>query len=1227
MNRTQLKNYAPAARRDFINAITNRARTLGITETNIADAKVEGDVLMIDGRPHAAALAPLRKKLVERINLEGFDQVMQAMAYTWFNRFVAIRYMEIHGYLDYGYRVLSHPQGHNSPEILQQASHVELPGLKKEQVIDLQLDGNKDAELYRMLLIAQCNALNSAMPFLFERIDDETELLLPDNLLHSDSVIRQLVNSIDEDNWQEIEIIGWLYQFYISERKDEVMGKVVQSADIPAATQLFTPNWIVKYLVQNSIGAQWLATYPESDLKERMDYYIEPAEQTEDVQQQLAAITPDELNPEELTLIDPACGSGHILVEAYDLFKELYRERGYPRHKIPRLILEKNLYGLDIDTRAAQMAGFALLMKARADSPRVLSTTPALNVHALHDSGEMDDQAIAHELYQAAIQLEGGESFESGQLFGGAQLATQHSSGLTENDLRELIRFFEHGRTFGSLLTVSKELGQKLPLLQSLLEQVLEGGNALAQSHARDVLEGFLKPAQLLAANYDAVVANPPYMGNKYYTPVLKKFINKHYKKSKADLYSAFIERNLSLSVKNGSVGMITIPNWMFLSSFEDIRKSILDNQYVYTFTHNGRGVWGSDFGSCSFVIKNTAIEKAKGSYRRLFEKQGSIATNNELLERFFTFPTYYSTPNQFQKIPGSPLAYWVSDETRSVFESSKGLGSYAKPLIGMRTGNNDRFMRCWHEVSLLECNFKSKSSADAVSSGKRWFPYQKGGGFRRWYGNLDYVVNWKNNGHEIKENTLTNYPQLSWDNLGWKISNERYYFQEGITWTATSSSYFGVRYAEEGCLFDVKGSFCIPASEYLKPLLGVLCCSFTQAIVKVLNPTVEIQPRDIAAIPYWEDRLTTHKPELEQTITLLIDMAKTDWNLYEGAWNFSANPLIISPFPLATISESYQTWQTQNQQTIIQMQQLEEENNRLFIDAYGLQDELTPEVPIEQITLTVNPPYRYGAGKTEAEYENLFRTDTMKELVSYAIGCMMGRYSLDKEGLVYAHAENKDFDASQYNSFAADDDGIIPITDTDWFADDACNRLVEFIETVWLREKRDGSLRDKNLMFLAEGLGKKASEAPVDTLRRYLSRDFFKDHLKTYKKRPIYWLFSSGKQKAFECLVYLHRYNEGTLSRMRHEYVLPLLGKYESRIKLLQDNIASASSTSARKKMEKELNQRQNQQLELRKYDEQLRHYTDQRIVLDLDDGVKVNYGKFGTLLANVKDVTGKKA
>ncbi len=735
MNRTQLKNYAPAARRDFITAITNRARTLGITDKGIAESKVEGNVLMIDGRPFPAALAPLRRKLVERINRDGFDQVIQAMAYTWFNRFVAIRYMEIHGYLDHGYRVLSHPQGQTTPEILQQASHVDLPGLNKEQVIDLQLDGNKDAELYRMLLIAQCNALNSAMPFLFERLDDETELLLPDNLLHSDSVIRQLVNSIDESNWNEIEIIGWLYQFYISERKDEVMGKVVASADIPAATQLFTPNWIVKYLVQNSIGAQWLATYPDSDLKQQMDYYIEPAEQTDDVKQQLAVITPDELNPEELTLIDPACGSGHILVEAYDLFKELYRERGYSRHKIPKLILEKNLYGLDIDTRAAQMAGFALLMKARADSPRVLSSTPKLNVHALRDSGVSGEWlVVSDELFRAAVEVEsGGGSGEwpvvSGELFGGVDEGVTHSSGLAVDDIQALIQLFENGTTFGSLLTVPEELKAKLPQLQTLLEQVLESGNALAQSHAREVIEGFLKPAQLLAANYDAVVANPPYMGGKGMNAPLKKFAKDFYKDAKADLFACFIERGFTLAKPEGHNAMVTMQSWMFLSSYQAMREAILSKHTIISLMQIGFNSFpelNSKIVQCAvFTIKNSSIEGAQGKYVNLNKAPQSADKNQVFLSKSGRIDSVVEQKILFN-IPSSPIAYALSSQILLAYKNKKLVRELAPPKQGIKTGENDRFLRLWSEVDHIKFEL---GKPDLYENGHKWFPCSKGGG------------------------------------------------------------------------------------------------------------------------------------------------------------------------------------------------------------------------------------------------------------------------------------------------------------------------------------------------------------------------------------------------------------------------------------------------------------------------------------------------------------------
>jgi hypothetical protein len=634
MNRTKLKNYAPQARRDFIQAMTDRAAYFGLTAKKIEPVVEKGDVAVIGGRSHPRAVAKKRKQLEDRIKAHGFEQTMEALAYTWFNRLIAIRFMELHGYLDHGYRVLSHPEGKPTPEILEHAEHVDLPGLKKETVIDLKLAGNKEAELYRLLLTAQCNALNSAMPFLFEKIDDETELLLPDNLLHSDSLIRKLVGEIDEEDWQAVEIIGWLYQFYISEKKDEVIGKVVASEDIPAATQLFTPNWIVKYLVQNTLGRQWLATYPQSSLRQQMQYYIEPAEQTPEVQEQLKAITPGSLNPEELTLLDPACGSGHILVEAYDLFKAIYQERGYRAKDIPSLILQKNLFGLEIDDRAAQLAAFALMTKARADDRRIFDGAAKPSLLALQESRDMSATSITDALNAPINKEDVAPEYlfeeieeEKAGLFSKKALAEK--GHVSQADIAYLLELFESAKTFGSLIQIPPKLAGKLPEIENRLDDVLKHGDLThASAH---VIRPLLQQARLLSRRFDAVVANPPYMGDKYFSEKLKAFVTDKYKSAKADLYACFILRNSVFAKPNGFVGMITIPNWMFISSFEDVRRYLLDSQTFDSFIHNGRGVFGSDFGTCAFTFRNVSLPSYRAVFRRLFDKQGSVASNEEL--------------------------------------------------------------------------------------------------------------------------------------------------------------------------------------------------------------------------------------------------------------------------------------------------------------------------------------------------------------------------------------------------------------------------------------------------------------------------------------------------------------------------------------------------------------------------------------------------------------------
>jgi type II restriction/modification system DNA methylase subunit YeeA len=1164
MNRSILKKYAPQARRDFIQAVTDRASYYGLTKKKTEPVTVQGDTALIGGRAFPKKVADQRKRLEERIARRGYAQVMEAVAYTWFNRLVAIRFMELHGYLEHGYRVLSHPSGGNTPELLEHADSVDLPGLDPQQVIDLKLAGNKDSELYRMLLIAQCNALHSAMPFLFERIDDETELLLPDNLLHSDSLIRTLVSEIPEEDWQEVEIIGWLYQFYISEKKDQVIGKVVKSEDIPAATQLFTPNWIVKYLVQNSLGRQWVATYPNSSLKGEMEYYIEPAEQTPEVQQQLKAITPDRLDPEQLTLLDPACGSGHILVEAYDLLKAIYQERGYPKKDIPRLILTKNLYGLEIDDRAAQLAAFALMMKARADDRRIFAQGIQPHVLSIQESKGLDAKEITEAL--------------------NAPLSGNGAAGdISQADVAHLIELFEHGKTFGSLIRVPEKLAENLPGISQRNTQALTSGDLFAQTAARS-LTALAEQSQLLTKRYQAVVMNPPYLNGM--PARLKAYVNDNFPDNKADLFAVFIERGFELAAEHGFNALITMHSWMFLSSFEALRIKLLESKTLLTMAHLGPRAFSSISGevvqTTAFVCSNRLIASYRPTFFGLTDGDEE-EKRTRLRSRSCSFSQFLQ--EEFKAIPGEPVAYWTSRVFRSAFENSQCVRDAAKLCSGLQTGDNERFLRHWWEVCHQNIGFGMRSNEESVESRRMWFPFNKGGPFRKWAGNNELVVNWFDGGEELHAMK----PKAV-------LRNYKYYFRRGITWSALASKQLSMRLHEEGFIFADKGETMFPHAENdFAVLISYLNSVVANHFVAAVSPTLDFHTGPIGNLPFR--RPATAGQHAQELISLSLE----DWNSSETAWDFVRHPLLaISPL----VSASFSDWERRCVATIQRVKALEEENNRLFIEAYELSGELTPEVPEDQITLYRPDP-----------------EEDIQRLISYAIGCMMGRYSLDKPGLIYAHSGGEGFDPGEYQTFPADSDGIIPITDFEWFDDDAANRLEEFIATAWPKDHLE-----ENLKFIAESIGQKKSESARDAIRRYLSSGFYKHHLSLYKKRPIYWLFSSGKQRAFQCLVYLHRYNAGTLSRMRTEYVIPLSGKIESRIDQLELDIEAASSTSHQKKLTKERDALVKHREELQTFDEKLRHYADQRITLDLDDGVKANYGKFGDLLAEVKAITGNK-
>jgi hypothetical protein len=1168
MNKAILKFYAPQARKDFIAAVTARANQLGLSlkagSLEVAPAQTQGDVTVIGGQAWPSKVSGQRDKLIERIHKDGFEHAMEAVAYTWFNRFAALRYMELHDYLGHGHRALSSTAG-GLPDILTHATDLsnDLPGLSAAKVTELKLAGNRDGELYRMLLVAQCNALSRTMPFLFERIDDDSELLLPDNLLRSDSVIAKLVAEIPEEDWAEVEIIGWLYQFYITEKKDQVIGKVVKSEDIPAATQLFTPNWIVQYLVQNSVGRLWLMANPQSTLAKEWPYYITPAEQTPEVQAQLDAIVQtrvssdgDTLNPESITVLDPACGSGHILVVAYDVLKAIYLERGYQPKTIPRLILEKNLYGVDIDDRAAQMAGFALLMKARADDRRILSSAGhsndyqsiKLNIVALQDSKELDAEEISKHLNSFHIQ---------------------------STTVFELIETFKHADNFGSLIDISTNIQAQLTEISVALEKASISGDMYARSAASDFLP-IVQQAQIISMKFDALVANPPYIAAKAMNSQLKGYVERNFSEGKGDLFAAFFVRGKSFLKKGGSICFMTPFTWMFLSSYEAFRNFLLRELPLTSLVHpEYHSIWESAaVPICAFCAQRVEDYVGSAAFIGLSdvvgpEKQADLLLNNSKVLSW-TRRFDVKLPD-LSLIPGAPIAYWISNKVRRAFNDNPKVGTVAiKITKGIFTGENARFIREWHEVPIHD---------------QRWVIYSKGGAFRKWYGNASYKLLW-----EDGQGQLSKFP-------GAGLGSSKYFGKPHFVWSKLTSSSISFRYDNDEVFFDD----CSPAIIMDKPnyaILSLLNSKVAALMIKLINPTLNYQSGDISKLPILDDLNDSDINQLSINAEKCVAIARDDWNDYETSWAFKFLPFLNK----SKLKNAWEDWEKITLDRIEIMRNFEETNNKILINAYGLDNEIQPDVPEAQITL----------GRAEREKD-------CQRLISYAIGCIMGRFSLDEPGFIYADSLNSGFKAGRYATFPADADGIVPITDDLWFDDDAPSRIREFLRAVW-----GPDTLEENIVWLAESLGTKASETPDETIRRYIADKFFKDHLLTYKKRPIYWLFSSGKQRAFQALVYLHRYHEGTLARLRAEYVVPLTGKIQSRVEMLQKDAAAASSTAARNKLAKEVEKLKKKHVELLAYDEQLRHYADMRIPLDLDDGVKVNYGKFGDLLAEVKVITG---
>ena len=1208
MNTNNVKKYAPKARKAFIEAMSKQAAKYGITKKKIEPAEQKGDLVLIGDRPFPASVIKPRERLVKRIEQQGFDQVMEHVAYSWFNRLCAIRYMERKGFLDHGRRVLSAADGSASvPQILEECLDVELPGLDQAKVRELKLDGTKDEELYRELLLAQCHALHQAMPFLFEAVADESELLLPENLTKTDSLIRDLVASVPDEDWDHIEIIGWLYQFYISEKKDQVMGKVVKSEDIPAATQLFTPNWIVQYLVQNSVGRQWLQTYPDSPLKEKMPYYIEPAEQTPEVQAELAAIISKDLKPETLSCIDPAVGSGHLLIEAYKVFKAIYEERGYRTRDIPQLILENNLFGLDIDDRAGQLAGFALMMLAREDDRRIFGRNIRLNVLSLQESSNVNLPSIWR-----SLNLTG--EWQSGTSQGLFEEEQQDLSAFAEDNryqlLQKTLERFKQAKTFGSLIDVPHDDYQGLKeIFVTLCE--LEGSGDSMQKAAATQLLAYVHQALLLSKKYHAVVANPPYMGGKCMNMDIKNFGKKVYPNSKSDLFAIFMERTFGLLCANGINAQVNMQSWMFLSSYEKLRESLIEERTVFSLAHFGARAFSQISGevvqTCAWVIGNSKIKNYTPIYFRLVdlsedEKKRSLLSGKNSFSGL--------SVEDFREIPGSPFAYWFNSNELAIFRSKK-LKEIYHPRQGNTTTNNDRFVRSWWEVDADRVVLDVKTPEQLSEPGLKWVPYNKGGGSRRWFGLNESLVNWEFNGREIKA-----IPHSV-------VANENMYFAPGITWsTVTTSRSPGFRRYGVGFVFDNKGaSIRVDSDQEAHYILAILNSFIVEEYVAQIAPSVSLQPGDIAKTPIIGTSIESREI-INGCVSRLIEISISDWNSSEVSWGFNANVLANQGLEFKKICETFNALLLKVISNTKVTIDTENQLNNILSDLYGVPvPENSQRKSKDDITLT----YVAEEGSSTSE----IKSSVFVDLVSYAVGCMLGRYSLNRPGIVHAHQNSRKFadlvSAGSYQKYSADDDGIIPLTDQEWFSDDATNRFREFVKVVWGEDHLH-----ENLDFVAESLclhaiKPKKSESSMDTIRRYLSTQFYKDHLKTYKKRPIYWLFSSGKQKAFECLVYLHRYNEGTLARMRTEYVIPLTAKMAAYAQKLENDKEASGSAAEVKRLEKEIAQLHKQQVELSEFDEKLRHYADQRISLDLDDGVKANYGKFGDLLAEVKAITGE--
>ncbi len=1150
MDKNAIKKFATEARRELMARVSQRALLYGISPE--AEANPEDDV--VEGRLLSSTEKRQRAALIEAIKEKSYDQVMEEVAYTWFNRFCALRFMEVNGYLPGRVRVFTDENNAFKPQILAEAIHLEMEGLDREKVFAYK-EADANDELYKYLLITQCNALSDLLPKMFQKIADVTELLFPDNLLREGSVLYQMIETIPEDDWKDaVQIIGWLYQYYNSEKKDEVFAALkknvkISKENIPAATQLFTPDWIVRYMVENSLGRLWVEGHPDEALKSNWKYYLEEAGQEPEVEEGLEAIRKAyrEMKPEDIRCIDPCCGSGHILAYLFDILLQIYESYGYRTREAVESIVKNNLYGLDIDERAAQLAYFSVMMKARQYDRSFFSRGIQPHVHAIEESNKLDPHAVDY--------------------FCGGDEKLKGAVATIVDELHD-------AKEYGSIISVSS---QDWDGLFNRFHEI-KGEVDLRGEAARKQLLPLVEIAQVLAQKYDVVVTNPPYMGASGMSAKLSDYVKKNYPDSKSDLFAVFIEKCGKMLKKNGYQAMITQHSWMFLTSFEKLRGKLL-NKDIMSMAHLGarafEEIGGEVVQTTSFVLRKSYIENYKGTYCRLVEPTTERGKEDMFLSKENRYDVDQSI---FSKIPGSPVAYWISTNFCEIFEMDK-IEQYALKICkGGYTGNNDKFLRLWEEV-------------DYNSIPTKWNKYSKGGGYRRWYGSSEYVIFWENDGSELKQN-----PRAG-------MGASQYYGKPHFVWSGISTGLSSFRYDRREVFFDDVSPAMVFSKEENWKLLQLLNSKVVQKILSLIAPTIHFQVGDIKQIPVHPNVQRID----EEIVKNCIELCRIDWDSFETSWDFKGHPLVQE---VSTISEAFGQWKTECEDRFLQLKANEEELNRIFIDIYGLQDELTPEVADKDITV-----YRVFDAKEDVPESmagsRYVRTkeDEVVSFISYAVGCMFGRYSPDVEGLAYAGG---DWDESKYRSFPADRDNIIPISDDVYFEDDILSRFVKFVEVVY-----GESTLEENLAFIAEALGGKGQ--PRDVIRNYFLKRFFKDHCKTYQKRPIYWLFDSGKKNGFKCLIYMHRYQPDTLARIRTDYVHEQQARYRNAIDDLEARMEKASS-GERIKLNKKLKAVTDQAKEVQIYEEKIHHLADQMIAMDLDDGVVVNYAKFQDVLAKIK-------